>query len=757
MAKTGNPPPRQEAPSYQRQSNIQPVADTAHLRYAEAMSGSPSSTAFSDVLGSIGQQIAQNASSEQARLKGVEAAKTPGRTLFPAFNDTTKAFNDAYRSEESQILQFEAEKFLNNVYHESSLDLNPSAKTLFTFEETAKKGIDDVLSQSENITPDIKRHLEKSYESKYLHLSERVFDSNRRFLKEQNAAQQQLNETEMMNSMRDGNPEASQSYYNQALQNIYSAAAQNNTPPEKVALQERALKRDYVTGNLQRQYIDTPNKDKPAFLANAREKISEDVGAEDADAIVAGLEKFSNQYESSYKSQQYINYIKYKSKLDNGEMTKADLAEMEDEVDASQLSKLQLDAAKGGSKSFKLENNARQIVENYDNGVFLFNQTPAPINHAVDKIIIPIAEQQKGEALTLAEQGELLSSFKAPVESYQNRLSGALEVGSDEQKLDAARAINSLKSSNPVVLKGMSKNDLALASMYKKYSQDPKYQGPGGLDLIKDKMLAITPEAREERQRQVRTYSRDNHFNDADYLKIQTYQALDIKYKKGKTPPLKTGATTEYANLVIDGIYTTGDEEIAKKDAAAQMKANYGVYGGKVMRTPPTKVYTDMGYVLENSKMKAVKEMVDTNNDIKKNGGFALNDLEWADAPDFSDMTSRPLGSGNPKIKIDGVLRDVVIDSDLDTQLSSLENMSWSLGYLDEFGQMMPLINPFARTGNYRFKPSKELYQETQSNPEVVKKISDYEQEQLQKAMNVRESVKREKERAIDEFNPRGW
>lgn len=754
VAKTGNPPPRQEAPTYQRQSSIQPVSDTAHLRYGAAMSGD---TAMTDMLGTMGLQIAQNSANEQARIKGVEAAKTPGKTLFPAFNETTKAFNDAYKKEEEQILQFESEKFLNNVYHEASLDPNPTSKTLFTFEDTAKKGIEDVLSQSPNVTTELRRHLEKSYESKYMNLSERVFDSNRRYLKEQNAAQQELNESEMMNTMRDGNPEASQSYYNQALQNIYTAAAQNNTPPERVAIQERALKREYVTGSLQKEYIDTPNKDKPAFLAGLQDKISEDIPADDRDAIASSLVKFANQYESSFESQQYINFIKYKSKLDNGELTKSDLVDMQDNVSASQLSKLELEAAKGGSKSFKLETNARQVVDNYDNGVFLFNQTPGPINYAVDNIIIPIAEQEKGEPLTLAEQGELLSSFKAPVESYQNRLSGALEVGSDEQKLDAARAIDYLKSSNPVIVKGMSKNDLALASMYSKYSQDPKYQGPGGLDLIKDKMSNLTPEVREERQKQASTYFRDNQLNDADYLKMKTYKAMDIKYKKGKSLPLKPGATVEYANLIRDGIYQTGDVEIAEKDAASKMKATYGEYGGKVMRMPPTKVYTDMGYVLENSKMKAVKEMVDTNKDIKKNGGFALNDLEWDDAPDFSDMLSKPLGSGNPKIKIDGVLRDVVIDSDLDTQLSSLEDMSWSLGYLDEYGQMMPLINPFARTGNYRFKPSKELYQETQSNPEVVKKISKYEEEQLQAAMNLRKKAKREQEEAIDRFNPYGY
>lgn len=731
MAKTGNVPPRQEAPTYQRQSSIQPVADTAHLRYGEALRGH---TAMTDMLGSLGQQIAQNLANEQAREKGIEAAKTPGRFLFPNINETTKTFNDSYRREEAQVLQFEAEKFLNNVYHESALDENPNAKTLFTFEDTAKRGIDDVLSQSKNVTPELKRHLEKSYESKYQHLSERVFDSNRKYLKQQNAAQLELNVTEMNNSMIDGNPEMSQSYRNQALQNIYTAAEQNNTPPEQVELEEKKLKNKFIAGKLQREYIDTPNKDKPKFIADLQRNPPEDMSPDEKDSLVAGMLQFSNKYDAAFKGEQYLAYNDALTKIETGTLTSEDLARLDSDnsVDAYQLSDLKNKSIIKSTKEIKKSQDANSIISNSNKPIFLSNVSSQKINETVDEYILPQAAEKKGGYLSLSDQAVELANFKAPVTSYQERLSAAIKDGAPEDLLDAAVAIKFAQTNNPALIRDMDKNDLAVANLYETISKNPIYQGQEGATKARDDIYKVDEKMKEARQSMLNTYLRDKKFYDSTVAPKRVADVLsDGFFSASKKIPAE--AIVDYMALLRNEVLRSGNLNVAKESAKQQLKDTYqgttiNNINGEVMKRSPEQAYPGLGYVLNNDKVRALKDVVNANKALRENGSFAMNELDWENEPDTTDLLSKPIDDNELTIKINGKPRKVVISSDIATQFSPIPQSTWAFEYLDDNGIRQPIIDPNGNGTSYRWIPDTKLFESIPDKyPEVQLKLAEQE------------------------------
>ena len=452
---------------------------------------------------------------------------------------------------------------------------------------------------------------------------------------------------------------------------------------------------------------------------------------------------YSWSISTAISGQQQLVFANTSNKLDaNVQMTPTELSTAKEEMGPKLAAKLDHQILMGGAATRKINNESQGVLQNFDNPIFLSNVTPAPINHAVDKVIIPQAEAQKGEPLTLTEQSQLLSTFKAPVQSFQNRISAGLQYGDMNQRLDAARALAVAKEKNPILVKGMTKDEMALADMYASKALDPKYQTPDGADKIRDEIYKVDEDTQKERARQVNTYVKDHQLNDAIVLKNATVKALGLK--PSKELKLPAGLTNVYMNLIRDNILRTGDTKQARDAADFEIKQNYGQdNNGKVKFMPPEKVYTNLGYVLQNDKLRAVKEMVDVNKKIKADGGYPLHDIEWPDEPDLSDLLKEPITKGPVKLKIDGHLRELEFDSDLTTQFSTSDDMSWSLGYVNEYGIVNPLINPNSRMGTYRFVPNKELYIEAQNNSKIIQNItkhemSDYEKQQLDIALKKR-------------------
>jgi len=730
----------QEPPQYERTQGIVPGAQS--VDFSVAMRGSES---FAKALGAIGAQIAQRASNQQATQLGIEAAQNPGRTLLPDINEATAHFNEAYKNEEYKVLQFEGEKYLSNIYNDLASDPNPTSESLLEFEKNAQNGIQSILGQSKGPhASELKRHFEKVYNSQFMDLSNKVEASNRRYLKEQTAAQLEQSSDGMVTAIRNGDVELGQSYFNQSLKNLYESAAINNTPLEKVAIQEQQLRSQYLSAQLQKGYIDSPNKDKPKYLAEARDNLPEDMSAEDKDSIVAGLEQFSRKYDSAFKGQQYLNYNQAKMKIASREFTASDLADLEDKVNAYQLSDLEIEATKVSAAESRNLSSAQEILKYSDNPVFLANQSDKNINYTVDSVILPQAEAEKGEPLSLSEQAMVLSNFKTPVPSLSKRLSAAIRDGSPMDLVDASIAVSFAQANNPALIRNMSKDDIAVANLYQSISKNPKYSGEEGAIRARDSVYNLTPEIKEERQRKVDAYYKSKELNTSKGAIREASKSIQTGFFS-TTKKLPAGASTVYLDILRNEIMRSGDPVIAEKMAKDQMKEIYqetdiNNISGEVMVNAPEKAYPNLGYVLKNDMVRALKGVVDSNKQMQANGDFVFTELDWENAPDTSNILDEPIHQGDLKIKINGKERKVVVISDLATQFSPVPQATYAFAYLDDNGISQPILSPTGKGTPYRWIPDSGLYKDIVDNyPNIQLKIA---QEIKRKAQAIHPSDK---------------
>jgi hypothetical protein len=740
-----------DVPEYKRGNRIEPGAPVQGFEQAYSNLG-----AATRDIGAFGNQLAQNAANQIARQKGIDAAQTPGRKLIPAFTQADSEFTTAYKQEEANVLQFQGNQSLKKLYTEANKNPNPTSADLNLYEKNAKKSIDDLLQLSDTSNKtNLKRALENSYDGYFYDLANKVDNSNRRYMSDSLSAQSESTRELMSSAARDGRTGDAEALYQERLKQIDQKAALEGLSAERVAYLKNDEKEFYANGHGEYEYLKKTEQEKPEYIASIRKdpdshEFLKGLNRAQQDRVIGRVQQFANQYESAFKGQQYINYANLLAKSNMGQLSQEDIESSinDGKITAHQLADLKLRQSNASSKSNRIHNEATGIVQNYDNPIFLANTTDAPRNYAADKIIIPLAEREKGGPLTLSEQSQLLTSFKAPVESLQKRISAGLTSGTPAQKIDAAQSVAIAKEANPLLVKGMSKNDLALAGLYNSYSKNPQAMTEEGMKSIEDKIFNISKEDLEERQLKTDTYFKDRGLNDAGHLRYETLRALGLNNKSKIA--LDPGLTIVYANKIRDAIMRTGDISQAEEDASFELKQYYGPDDqGEVMYMPPNKAYTDLGYILNNDQLRSVKEMVDKNTEYKNKNGFVMTELEWENPPDFSKMTSGPLHEGSLKLKVNGEMRPIVVKSDITTQLSPLNDLSWAIGFLDNNKIFNPLIDPYARFGTYRFWPNKEFLESSERDPDIKMRIADHEIEKNDKEMSEYEESQLNKARAI--------
>ena len=81
---------------------------------------------------------------------------------------------------------------------------------------------------------------------------------------------------------------------------------------------------------------------------------------------------------------------------------------------------------------------------------------------------------------------------------------------------------------------------------------------------------------------------------------------------------------------------------------------------------------------------------------------------------------------------MDGKRREIVIDSDLTTQMSDMNDISWAIGYIGASGIFMPLVNPGSIDGIYRYRADKDFLNRSQEDPNVMQRVIQHEIKQNQ-------------------------
>lgn len=435
MAKTGNVPPRQEAPTYQRQSSIQPVADTAHLNYKGAMAHH---TAVTDGLVAIGQQIAQNFSIDQAMKEGIKAGKTPGRNLFPSVNATTEAFNKAYLSEEYNQLSSTGDKFLNKAYIEYSQ--NPTGESLLKFEENSAEALSNIVNMSseKNKSP-LKRSLEGSYDSKFYQLSNAVASANRKQMiqmvgqnydeslsavedlyangMEVDGDNKYLGTLEYLKSQREAN------LISEAEYRAYSKSFQLKASVAK----EQAIAQNHFQNGEGAEYLSEVAK-RPNTVENQ--------------LVKQAVSKQFSQYNSMIGTQSHIAKSQGIQAATEGTLTSPQAIELRQQMTESDSIEFDAQLSKLSRQKAVITQGIDYVSANKDNASKLSLAPSGAVDAWFDNQIQDYMKLNDGDVPSLREQVSMAANIRTSVPKLNKQIESAILKGNVQQSMDAMIVYN---------------------------------------------------------------------------------------------------------------------------------------------------------------------------------------------------------------------------------------------------------------------------------------------------------------------------
>ncbi len=724
-----------DIPEYRRNTGITPAGSSGSFQAATA--GVAKSH---ELMGDISSGLAQTASNEKARLDGIEAAKTPGRKLFPAFTQSDQAFVRSYKEEEYNSLIYNGHKYLNDSYELASK--NPTASSLKSFQNGAQKALEGYVSQSQqDLAPGLKRALEQMYDSKYYQLANAVEARNKK---------------NMTANFRHGFSVDMENVGNFHLQGMHEAATEAYS--RNIGNINNALANDLITSDQAKEFKDAALIDNESKYMTYRAIENEKEGggegydllkfmADNRDEKLTPLQQLEvNKHvksaldtrQSMLATQQQLDYTKAKSTLQSGNLTPAAMIDIQDQLSAQQFASFELEVAKYNAKAGQATNNLNSMLPNFGDAAAMSQYS----NKQMDSVFEQILQQQKGNAErngeefkgSLIDQAMIAQDIKREVPSLVKKMDAAINFGSPEQALEAVRAYEMLKTNNEIGVQSIDPKTKSVGRLYSLYANNTSNTPEEALSRARGDVYGVSDDVRAERQENMKEYLKAKNLNTYQGKINHIAKSLGTKHWFGKNEIIPAGITTKYSELLYD---MAGDTPLAEEADAMVMDELRKTYKktntnnrAEIMKIPPESVLPNVGNFIENDKARALKDFVDKNQAIRKSGGVTFNELSWDGAPDLTkDLIEDKLVDGDLIINIDGKKRKVVVVTDQVTERPADGSYSWAFNYILDDGRQAPLMDLYNPSASARWYPDTRYVKSRQER---------FEKEQMNKAMGTK-------------------
>ncbi|HWY34009.1 MAG TPA: hypothetical protein VNX68_05140 [Nitrosopumilaceae archaeon] len=735
-----------DLPEYEQSHKITPVTQPSGIK--EAISQFANNY---EGLAQLGNNIAQNAANQRAQESAIEAAQTPGQTLIPAFTQADIEFTKVYKQEEDNVLQYQGNKMLTDMFQTMNKNPNLSGQDLNLFEENAKKSLGELLRLSQNSNkPELKRALESQYYNYFYQLSNKVNAVNLKFMSEQTDAQLAQTTEEMDNDWRqpdeisteESRSEKANMSLTRSMILLNQKAVANNWPPAMIKKEVSALKEKYKLGKYKADYEKTPEEEKPKYIEQLRKNPPANMAPAEVDRTVAGLQQFAHQYDSAYKGQQAINYTNLASKLNEGTLTQSD-------IDSSNLSAQQIaDLNYAQSKINKKTNEANMLtanmVSNFGNAGKMSQYTNDDVNTVFNNIVklkeSDISNQtgQKYEA-SLLDKATIAQGIKRNIPALSKELSQAANYGNAKQATEALRALNMLNKNNPVSVSDLDKDTKALLYTFGDLLTNTTANAEEALKVARGDINVDqnTKDSRLSAWKEVQKI--DDKFKSTPRLLNHIAEGIGATsgwiFKSGDATIIPTGLDTAYERLMNATVPMVKDYKTAEKIVFEEMSKVYnpssidekaGSSRHKFMSFPPEKLLGEQYARVD--KIRALKDFVAKNNELKSKNKFIFNDVSI-------DENLDP--NGEAFLTVNGKKMKVLVESDIQTQFSIDTIPSWQFSIVDEDNIPMPLMD--MSTGG------------------VARWIPDLDFEKYEEAFKAKQLEKAKKEKESFEKFPRNY
>lgn len=692
-----------DTPKYQRDTAIKPAQPAQGFGEVTGQFAS-----FASNIGKMGANLAQESVNKYAHLQGIESAQKSLETGKPnivlPITEADKHFAKAYQEEYSQSLNYEGHKALQNL--QMTAIKNPTSDSLGNFEELGKQTIDEMVQKAPRESRAvIRRSLEESYLAAKNRLSLQVDKTNREYMQSQHKVQDDQQRRLIVDSNLLGNQQAAVQAYEDRLETIaqrervyLNTGGQEGYDPAQADLEKRLAKQKLEVSGLQYGYVQAMKEQKGSeYLKDLRESKPEGMTPSEHDDAVKAVLSYGNEYQAALSSQQGINYLKYATMVDTGQMTESDLIQARKDISEGQFAQLERYIATRSDAATKATRLFNESAGKQDDAGFMARYSGAEVDTIFAKkveLYNNSVADKTGEPheATLGERAMLAQSINAPIPALSKELSRTANYGNPQQAVEAVRAMVMLDRNNHGVnISDMDNHDKAILNTFRDLSANTAYGPDEALKLARD-TTNVDPNTKQSRIEGWKEYQKtDSKYRDINkkikYIGDNIGANFGWFRDRAKTP---TGLDVAFDRVMNSLVPLYDTPKRAEQEAFQQMSRVYQPTDvnnrNEIMRLAPEER-------LWNDRYRSLKEVVDANKTMQAEGKFVMNKLDWPDAPDTKDILGKSLITGDIKILVDGQPRKVVIDSDLDTQWNTDLGLSWPFFFLDEDGVQMPIVD----------------------------------------------------------------
>jgi hypothetical protein len=776
-----------ELPIYQRKVGIQPAA--APSGFTQATEGLSKSY---EMFGAMSAKIASDASQQRAQMQGIKfAQENPELQAGIALNESSKAFNDAFRAEKYKVLGNQAESIASKINLEYSKILNPTGKDLELYKKNMTDALGDVLSMADpKSRGDLERAFEQTVNAGMSQLALKVENANLNRLKDNATIASKNNLTNIVDYYRLGMPDAAAQAYGQERANIESSREILGDAVTQAKIDSLDLTRDtgIYGGQMMRLQAMQGTEAAAKYFNNFVENRPEGMTPSRHEQVAAQLYAMESNHLKQLGIDQSIENSKAELELiqSEGIFQPDKWEDVKTKVSPQQYNHLLIKSLQMQQSSKDLTEDMNFVLANGKNVVAMSKMPAERVNKVFDGFMKQMEQYATFNGMEfnpILDGANIAANIGAPISKYTQMLDNAVLFADDVQASMAGEAIKKLQKENPIALKSLSKDAKDISSLFNSYRLNTAYTGAEALQQAKNDIYNVSDE---ERVRRAAIFTNEMKVNryDADPDKWADHVAEGIgapkagiygfrKYMMPTDLPAKArGLLASYVERF--GNFAKAEEEMFK-DLNDVYKTTDTNNRQEKMALPPEVALKDVniGQWEKNDKALSLYRFVKQNEAAKAQpNSFIFNKVEWPNNPfdsimqiDGKPITFNGNGTmsvdgelitaeqfynampdsivmqnmvpGNMELVIDGVKRKVIIQSDEITQLSADNLPSWKFNYLDENGVPQPIMGVDKSGGDVRWYPNMGLLNNQKAR--IPKWMQDEANIQRQLAENTRQ------------------
>jgi hypothetical protein len=744
-----------EIKEYQRQASFNPKGDGGNAKgtFDRLASLEDSKPIGNTALDNAAITLAQNAANKRAELSGIEAAqKSPGKFLLPGAGEAGKFFADAYRKEEAQNLEFQVNAFLNEANTQFMKLPNPSNKDLQDYKNKTLQSVEKIISLSseENRTA-LERAALSSFQSSYNQLTLKVEENNRRQAHQRMVAATSQGVKNIQNFNLSGEHDKAKEEYKRVVGILDNAVSLGQIGVD-FATKQKEEARILLDSSYQSRLYEKAIKENKGdeFLKELREKPLNHLTPLQKEEVIAGVMQYGDRYQAALNGSQYIAFVEGETESINGTLTPEKLEDYKNKMGSRYFAQFQRNLAKKQAKENEKLRLYNKVANNLSDPTVLSELSNDEMNEVFEVVkanAVQNVSQKTGQdyKLSLSDEVVLAKQINRDIPSVTKKLISAVNFGDPMQAAEAAQSIRVLSQANHPIYKSIDTDTKATVSLFDALMISSSIDPQEALKQARDRVNIFDENKREEAKEKLKSFYSLKNLNDYKSKEKHVIEGIGARegfiFKSNMIVP--SGITKRYDKLMQMYIEKIGDPIIAEKLVFEQMEKDYQQTKinnrSEVMAYSPEAVYPAFKNTnfLQNDKVRAVKELVEINEKIREEGNFVFNTLEWKDAPYDVEVLNKKVIDGDLKIKINGVERKIVIDSDQITRLPPNGVPSWQINYIDDNGIQVPLLDGMGQIA--RWTPDVNRF-----NKIVTKARDEYDEKQLQKAKKYKEVYERD-------------